>query len=33
MDEGLYQEIVQRCAEKGFDVNKLVKTDQTCAGR
>jgi len=33
MDEGLYQEIVLRCVEKGFDVNKLVKTDQTCAGR
>jgi len=33
MDEGLYQEIVKRCADKGFDVNKLVKTDQTCAGR
>jgi apolipoprotein D and lipocalin family protein len=33
MAEGLYQEIVLRCVEKGFDVNKLVKTDQTCAGR
>ena len=33
MDEGLYQEIVKRCADKGFDINKLVKTDQTCAGR
>lgn len=33
MDEGLYQEIVLRSAEKGFDVGKLVRTDQTCAGR
>ena len=33
MDEGLYQEIVKRCADKAFDVSKLVKTDQTCAGR
>ncbi|MCX6564020.1 MAG: lipocalin family protein [Candidatus Aminicenantes bacterium] len=33
MDEGLYQEIVKRCADKGFDINRLVKTDQTCAGR
>ena len=33
MDEGLYQEIVKRCADKGFDVGKLVKTDQTCSGR
>ncbi len=33
MDEALYQAIVGRCAEKGFDVSKLVKTDQSCAGR
>jgi len=33
MDEGLYQEIVKRCADKGFDINRLVKTDQTCAAR
>ncbi len=33
MDEGLYQEIVRRTAEKGFDVAKLVRMDQSCAGR
>ena len=33
IDEGLYQAIVGRCAEKGFDVSKLVRTDQSCAGR
>ncbi len=33
IDEGLYQAIVGRCAEKGFDVSKLVRTDQACAGR
>jgi len=31
MDEGLYQEIVKRCTDKGFDVSKLVKSDQSCA--
>jgi apolipoprotein D and lipocalin family protein len=33
LDEGLYREIVKRCEDKGFDVGKLVKTDQGCAGR
>jgi apolipoprotein D and lipocalin family protein len=33
IDEGLYQAIVARCAEKGFDVSKLVRTDQSCAGK
>ena len=33
MGEGLYQEIIKRCADKGFDINKLVKSDQTCAAR
>ncbi len=33
MDEPLYREIVDRAAGKGFDVSKLVRTDQTCAGR
>jgi apolipoprotein D and lipocalin family protein len=33
MDEGLYQEIVKRCADKAFDIGKLVRTDQTCAAR
>jgi apolipoprotein D and lipocalin family protein len=33
MEEGLYQEIVARCAEKGFDVGRLRRTDQSCAGR
>ena len=32
MDEALYREIVARCAAKGFDVTRLQKTDQTCAG-
>jgi apolipoprotein D and lipocalin family protein len=33
MDDDLYAAIVGRCAEKGFDVNRLVRTDQSCAGR
>ena len=33
IDEALYQAIVSRCAEKGFDVSKLVRTDQSCPGR
>ena len=33
MDEGIYQEIVKRCADKGFDIKNLVKSDQTCAAR
>jgi len=33
MDESLYQEIVQRCAGKSFDVSKLQRTVQTCAER
>ncbi|MBM3311604.1 MAG: lipocalin family protein [Candidatus Aminicenantes bacterium] len=33
MDESLYREIVGRCAAKGFDIKRLVKTDQSCAGR
>ncbi len=33
MEEGLYQEIVKRCADKAFDVSKLVKSDQTCSSR
>jgi len=33
MDLGLYQQIVDRTAGKGFDVSKLQKTDQTCAGK
>jgi apolipoprotein D and lipocalin family protein len=33
IDEGLYQAIVSRCSEKGFDVSKLVRTDQSCAGK
>jgi apolipoprotein D and lipocalin family protein len=30
MEDALYRQIVERCAEKGFDVNKLVLTDQSC---
>jgi apolipoprotein D and lipocalin family protein len=33
MDETLYREIVDRAAGKGFDVSKLVRTDQSCAWR
>lgn len=33
MDEALYLQIVARCSDKGFDVNRLVKSDQSCAGR
>jgi hypothetical protein len=33
MDPGLYQQIVDRTAGKGFDMSKLQKTDQTCAGK
>lgn len=33
IDEALYQEIVARCAEKSFDVARLVMTDQSCTGR
>ncbi len=31
MDEALYNEIVDRCAQKGFDVSRLRKTDQSCS--
>ncbi|MBN2198375.1 MAG: lipocalin family protein [Candidatus Aminicenantes bacterium] len=30
MDASLYDEIVDGCARKGFDVNRLRKTDQSC---
>jgi apolipoprotein D and lipocalin family protein len=30
IDNTLYDEIVKRIAEKGFDVSKLVKTNQNC---
>jgi apolipoprotein D and lipocalin family protein len=33
MDEGLYQDIVKRIAQKGFDTSKLQRTDQSCADR
>jgi apolipoprotein D and lipocalin family protein len=33
IDESLYKEIVARCAEKAFDVTRLVLSDQSCAGR
>jgi apolipoprotein D and lipocalin family protein len=33
MEPGLYQEIVDRAAKKGFDVSKLQMADQTCAGK
>ena len=33
MDEGLYQEIVNRIAQKGFDISKLQRTDQSCPDR
>ncbi len=33
IDESLYQQIVVRCEEMGFDVTRLVRTDQGCAGR
>jgi apolipoprotein D and lipocalin family protein len=33
IDEALYQAIVARCAEKGFDMARLVLSDQSCAGR
>ncbi len=33
MDEALYREIVDRAAGKGFDVSRLVRTDQACPGR
>jgi apolipoprotein D and lipocalin family protein len=33
MDEGLYQDIVKRIAQKGFDTSKLQRSDQSCADR
>jgi apolipoprotein D and lipocalin family protein len=33
MDAALYQQIADRAAAKGFDIAKLQKTDQTCAGK
>lgn len=30
MDEALYNSIVKKLVEKGFDINKLVKTNQDC---
>jgi apolipoprotein D and lipocalin family protein len=33
MDEALYQDVVKRAAQKGFDTNKLQRTDQSCAER
>ena len=33
MDEALYQAVVGRCAEKGFDINRLVRADQSCFGK
>ena len=33
IDESVYKDIVARCAEKAFDVGRLVMTDQSCAGR
>ena len=33
IDETLYQDIVARCAEKGFDMTRLVLSDQSCSGR
>ncbi len=33
MEEGLYQEIVNRVAQKGFNISKLKKTDQSCPDR
>ncbi len=33
MEEAVYREIVERAAGKGFDVSKLVRTDQSCFGR
>jgi apolipoprotein D and lipocalin family protein len=33
LDENLYQEIVACTAEKGFDVTKLVRADQSCFNR
>ena len=33
MDETLYRGIVDRAAAKGFDITKLVRTDQSCVGR
>jgi apolipoprotein D and lipocalin family protein len=33
IDEGLYQDIVNRIAQKGFDISKLQRTDQSCPDR
>jgi apolipoprotein D and lipocalin family protein len=33
IDEGLYQDIVNRIAQKGFDASKLQRTDQSCPDR
>jgi apolipoprotein D and lipocalin family protein len=33
MEPGLYRDIVDRAANKGYDVSKLQMTDQTCAGK
>lgn len=33
MDEGLYQDILKRIAQKGFDVSKLQRTEQGCPDR
>jgi len=30
IDDALYTAIVSRCAEKGFDVSRLAKSDQSC---
>lgn len=30
MDPALYQELVERCRQKGFDPNRLKVTDQSC---
>ncbi len=33
MEPGLYQEIVDRAAKKGFDISKLQMADQSCVGK
>lgn len=30
MDEALYERLVTRCADKGFDTSRLRRTDQAC---
>jgi apolipoprotein D and lipocalin family protein len=33
LNESLFEQIVDRCLQKGFDTTRLQRTDQSCAGR